>query len=222
MELEEESTVLAHCLSGDVEALQRLLECGNSSDMGVTFAAFQEKDEVGRNALLISCMLGRCEIVRELLKYGANVNEITTRGYSPLHFAALWGHLDTVKALVELNANLQAQNFRGERAFEVASRNSKVACAEYLAWAEAKQNLEKYIAQARDEFCDEKAQSKLNKEEKNLFMSSCSVKADWIQNAKNPSVKDFTEQKKHLEDILSPLLAKLMTPSETTAKSRKN
>ncbi|KAJ8274544.1 hypothetical protein COCON_G00091690 [Conger conger] len=164
----------------------------------------------------------QCDIVRELLKYGASVNELTTRGYSPLHYAALWGHLDTVKTLVELGANLHAQNFRGERANEVACRYSKTACADYLSWAEAKQNFQEYITEARDAFCDEKAQGKLNKEEKNLFMSSCSVKADWIENAKNPSVQDFTEQKKHLENVLNPLLAKLTSPSEAATKSRKS
>ncbi|KAJ8357317.1 hypothetical protein SKAU_G00201110 [Synaphobranchus kaupii] len=167
-------------------------------------------------------MLGRCDIVRELLKYGANINEVTVRGYSTLHYAALWGHLDTVKTLVELGANLHAQNFRGEKANEVARSYSKIACAEYLSWAEAKQNLQEYITQGRDAFCDEKAQGKLNKEEKNLFMSSCSVKADWMENTKNPSAQDFTEQKRHLENILSPLLDKLTAPPEATAKTKKN
>ncbi|KAG5847491.1 hypothetical protein ANANG_G00126620 [Anguilla anguilla] len=222
MELDGENSIFTCSLSGDIEALQGLLECKSSSNVDETLDVFQEKDEFGRNALFVSCMLGRSDIIRELLRYGASVNERTVRGYSPLHYAALWGHLDTVKTLVELGANLHAQNFRGERANEVACRYSKIACAEYLSWAEAKQNLEEYITQARDAFCDEKAQGKLNKEEKNLFMSSCSVKADWIQNAKNPSVQDFTEQKKHLENILSPLLVKLTAPSEATTKTRKH
>ncbi|KAG9343498.1 hypothetical protein JZ751_013664 [Albula glossodonta] len=113
-------------------------------------------------------------------------------------------------------------NFRGETAKEVACRYSKTTCVEYLSWAEAKQDLQEYITQVRETFSDDKALGKLNKEEKNIFISSCTAKTDWIQNAKNPSIQDFTEQKNHLEDILSPLLAKLAVQSEATSKTRKS
>ncbi len=56
-------------------------------------------------------------------------------GYSALHFSAMWGQLDTLKTLVELNADFQAVNFRGEKAVDVARRYNKLDCAEYLAWA---------------------------------------------------------------------------------------
>lgn len=56
-------------------------------------------------------------------------------GYSPLHYSALWGQLNTLKTLVELGADIQATNFRGERAKEVASRYSKMDCVAYLSWA---------------------------------------------------------------------------------------
>lgn len=56
-------------------------------------------------------------------------------GYSPLHYAALWGQLDTLVTLVELGADIEARNFRGERAKEVASRYSKTDCIDYLSWA---------------------------------------------------------------------------------------
>lgn len=47
----------------------------------------------------------------------------------------MWGQLDTLKTLVELNADFQANNFRGEKAVDVARRYDKLDCAEYLAWA---------------------------------------------------------------------------------------
>lgn len=47
----------------------------------------------------------------------------------------MWGQLDTLKTLVELNADFQATNFRGEKAVDVARRYDKLDCAEYLAWA---------------------------------------------------------------------------------------
>ncbi|KAJ8390409.1 hypothetical protein AAFF_G00108030 [Aldrovandia affinis] len=222
MEIIGVNTVFSCSLAGDVEALQRLLEYQKDSGEGGMIDMFQEKDTVGRNALFVSCMLGRCNIVRELVRCGANVHELTVRGYTPLHCAALWGHLDTVKTLVELGANLHAVNFRGESAKRVARRYSKMACAEYLSLAEAKQGLQEYIIQVRQTLSEDKVQGKLNKEEKNIFTSSCLAKADWIQNAKTPSIQDFTEQKKHLEDILGPLLAKLTAQSEATTKTRKH
>ncbi|XP_036409611.1 ankyrin repeat domain-containing protein 45 [Megalops cyprinoides] len=223
MELRAENSVLSCCLSGDAEGLQRVLESKSNSDEGETVDLLSEKDDVGRNALFMACMLGRSNVVRELVKYGGNVNELTARGYSPLHCAAVWGQLDTVKTLVDLGADMHTVNFRGEKAKEVACRYSKTDCAEFLAWAEAKQDLQSYISQVRQTISDpEKVHGKLTKEEKNICMNTCSAKADWIQNAKNPSKQDFIEQKQHLEDTISPVLAKLTLQSEATAKHRKN
>lgn len=105
----------------------------------------------------------------------------------------MWGQLDTLKTLVELNADFQAVNFRGEKAVDVARRYDKLDCAEYLAWAgekvkhfstesnlvmikadddfflltEAKQSLQALIQDVRDIIADpEKVQGKLNKEDK--------------------------------------------------------
>lgn len=52
-----------------------------------------------------------------------------------MHSSAMWGQLDTLKTLVELNADLQATNFLGEKAVDVARRYCKPDCEEYLAWA---------------------------------------------------------------------------------------
>ncbi|XP_014046122.2 ankyrin repeat domain-containing protein 45 [Salmo salar] len=224
MQSTEENAVFHYALTGDIEGLQKHLEneCLSGNEEPPE-DLFWEKDEMGRNALFIACMLGRSTTVRELLKHGAHVNECTARGYSPLHCAALWGQLETVKTLVELGADMQAKNFRRERAMEVASRYSKMDCAEYLTWAEAKQDLQSYITHVRDTIADpEKVQGKLNKEDKIICTNTCSVKSDWIQNAKNPSIQDFIEQRRHLEDIIIPILSKLTTQPDVTAKASKN
>ncbi len=105
----------------------------------------------------------------------------------------MWGQLDTLKTLVELNVDFQAVNFRGEKAVDVARRYDKLDCTEYLAWAgekvkhfstesnlvmikadddfflltEAKQSLQALIQDVRDIIADpEKVQGKLNKEDK--------------------------------------------------------
>ncbi|KTF88998.1 hypothetical protein cypCar_00005774 [Cyprinus carpio] len=220
----EEKTVLLCALDDDVEGLKSLLESllESANDTQQSENILWEKDEVGRNALFVACTLGRSGIVRELVRNGADVNELTARGYSPLHYSAMWGQLDTLKTLVELNADFQAISFRGEKAVDVARRYDKLDCAEYLAWAEAKQSLQALIEDMRNIIADpEKVQGKLNKEDKTVCINTCSAKSDWIHNTKNATIQDFIEQKKHLEDILAPVLIKLNTQSEAPTKTKK-
>ncbi|XP_066547734.1 ankyrin repeat domain-containing protein 45 isoform X2 [Amia ocellicauda] len=221
----EENPILHCSLSGDIEGLRKLFENieNDTVDHKEKHTMFlQEKDDVGRNILFAACMLGRSEVARELVKRGSDVNESTARGYTPLHCSALWGQLETVKMLVELGADMQAVNFRGERAREVACRYSKMDCAKYLSWAEAKQDLLLYISRIRETIADpEKVHGRLNKEDKNTCLNSCTSKYDWIQNTKNPTAQDFVDQKKHLEDVLKSILAKLMAPTSEPSKTHK-
>lgn len=56
-------------------------------------------------------------------------------GYTLLHCAAAWGQLNTLKSLVELEADIYAITFRGENAREIANRYKQTECAEFLDWA---------------------------------------------------------------------------------------
>ncbi len=47
-----------------------------------------------------------------------------------------------------------------------------------------------------------------------MFINICSAKSDWIHNTKNATIQDFVEQKKHLEDVLEPIMLKLNTQCE--------
>lgn len=53
-------------------------------------------------------------------------------GYTLLHCAAAWGRLETLKALVELDVDIEALNFREEKARDVAARYSQTECVEFL------------------------------------------------------------------------------------------
>ncbi|XP_017566463.1 ankyrin repeat domain-containing protein 45 [Pygocentrus nattereri] len=209
MPLSADKTVFSCALEGDVEGLKDLIDNGWTHE--ATQNILRETDVGGRNALSVACMLGRSGVVRNLVvKSCTDVNDPTTRGYSPLHYSAMWGHLDTVMTLVELGADLQAVNFCGERAIDIARRYSKLDCVHFLAWAEAKQSLQTSITRVKGILADpEKVQGKLNKEDKNMCVNTCTVKLDWIQNVKNPTIQDFTEQKQHLEDVLAPIMTKL-------------
>lgn len=56
-------------------------------------------------------------------------------GYTLLHCAAAWGRLQILKTLVELDVDIEALNFREERARDVAARYFQSECVEFLDWA---------------------------------------------------------------------------------------
>ncbi|KAM7401332.1 hypothetical protein PAMA_005499 [Pampus argenteus] len=192
-------------LSGDLERLKRSFE--RETDESQEGDLFVKKDEVGRNALLAACMLGRSAAVQELLTNGAQVNEQTVRGYSSLHLAACWGHLETVRTLLELGADTQARTFRGERPVDLARRYSKTDCADCLILAEAKQDLMSYVAFVKDMTSD--PERNLTKEEKSICTRACSATSDWIQSVKHATGSDFIAKRKDMEDTLQPIVSKL-------------
>ncbi|XP_066536426.1 ankyrin repeat domain-containing protein 45 [Hoplias malabaricus] len=203
-----------------LEDSRTLLE-GDSSSGDSGEDIMKDTDVFGRSALSAACALGRANFARDAVeKNGADVNAPTARGYMSLHFAAMWGQLDTLKTLLDLGADLQAANFRGERAVDVALRYQQSDCAEFLQWAEARQSLQAALTRVRGILADpERVQGKLSKEDKNTCLNVCSVNSDWIQNAKSPTVQDFVDQKKHFEEVLAPILKKLSAQSEASPKT---
>ncbi|XP_022081063.1 ankyrin-1-like [Acanthaster planci] len=67
-------------------------------------------DENGLNALHLSSKEGHLNIVKELLKRGANVDAATKKGNTALHIASLAGQQPIVEALVEHGANVNVQS----------------------------------------------------------------------------------------------------------------
>eukprot|EP00079_Xenopus_tropicalis_P035339 XP_017949110.1 PREDICTED: ankyrin repeat domain-containing protein 45 isoform X1 [Xenopus tropicalis] len=234
------NTVLECTLKDDLQALKLLFE--DPSEPEKVTDLLLKKDFMGRNVLFPACILGRCEVVKELIKYGASVNSLTSReiethqtrqhfsslqlsnfGYSPLHCAAAWGQLDMLKTLVEMGADIKACNFCNEKAYEIAIRYNKTECADFLAWAEAKLELKIYISFVHQSITDlEKLQGKLNKEYKNQTMAACKSKNEWLEHTKNPTTHDFVEQKLQLEAIMQTIFSKLKTSSDSGKSTSKS
>ncbi|KAM8727046.1 ankyrin repeat domain-containing protein 45 isoform 1-T1 [Acanthopagrus schlegelii] len=198
-------------LCGDLDSIKAHFEREDFAEETQEQDLFGLKDEGGRNALLTACMLERSDILRELVRHGAQVDVQTVRGYSSLHLAACWGHLETVRTLLELGADTKAKTFRGERPVDLARRYSKTDCADCLLLAEAKQSLMSYVAFVKE--CISDPERNLTKEERNVCTRVCSAKSDWIQSVKNPTVSDFMAQQKDMAETLQPILSKLSAQS---------
>ncbi|XP_054321878.1 ankyrin repeat domain-containing protein 45 isoform X1 [Pongo pygmaeus] len=213
--------LLQPALTGDVEGLQKIFEDPENPHHKQAMQLLLEEDIVGRNLLYAACMAGQSDVIRALAKYGVNLNEKTTRGYTLLHCAAAWGRLETLKALVELDVDIEALNFREERARDVAARYSQTECVEFLDWADARLTLKKYIAKVSLAVTDtEKGSGKLLKEDKNTILSACRAKNEWLETHTEASINELFEQRQQLEDIVTPIFAKMTTPRQVkSAKS---
>lgn len=89
-----------HCLFakyGHPAFTEILMKAGASVDT--------EQTKEGGTALHLAAEEGHSDVMRVLLKGGANPNVRMPQGNTPLYFAALRGHLDAVKILLRVNAN---------------------------------------------------------------------------------------------------------------------
>ncbi|XP_016044629.1 ankyrin repeat domain-containing protein 45 isoform X2 [Erinaceus europaeus] len=207
--------LLQPVLTGDVEGLQKIFEDIDNPHHEEAMQLLLKEDIMGRNLLYAACMAGQSNVIRALAKYGVNLNEKTTRGYTLLHCAAAWGRLETLKTLVELDVDIEALNFREERARDVAARYSQTECVAFLDWADARLTLKKYISKVSIGVTDtEKGQPKLIKEDKNTILSACRMKNEWLETHLEASIKEIFEQKQQLEDIISSVYAKIAMPRQ--------
>ena len=78
---------------------------------------------------------GRVEreaIIRILVEKGANVNENDYHNYSPLHYAVILGWINTVKLLLDNNADVNATTAAGKNALMFAVEFDRDEIMEYL------------------------------------------------------------------------------------------
>ncbi|XP_044530822.1 ankyrin repeat domain-containing protein 45 [Gracilinanus agilis] len=212
-ELDGKNPLLQTILSGDIEQLERIFEDPEEPLHSRAMSLIMKEDAVGRNLLFTACIAGQSNVIRTLAKYGVNLNEKTTRGYTLLHSAAAWGRLDTLKVLVDLEVDLDVLNFLNETARDIALRYSKMECVDYLDFAAAQLALKKAIAKVQGMLLDpEKGQGKLSREDKNLLTSACRSKSEWLELHPNATVEELVEQKQQLEDIVNPVFLKMTTP----------
>ena len=91
------------CREGDLERVRQLIQEGQNVN----------SDSYGDTPLMLAAHYGRDQIVRELIRAGADVNGKGNYKQTALHYASWEGHSSVIKTLAEAGANLNVQNERG-------------------------------------------------------------------------------------------------------------
>lgn len=68
------------CIGGDLVVVSELLKCGDRNP--------NAKNHDGQTALHLASFFGREDVLIELIRFGASVNDVDSSGYTPLHVAA--------------------------------------------------------------------------------------------------------------------------------------
>jgi len=170
-------------------------------------------DTEGKSPVDLAACLGRKEILEELHKRGASLNEATETGYTPLHRAAAWNRLACVKYLVQNDANINALTVNKERPKDIAERYRNNECRWYLEWAEVKQDLIRFLKDMRDTVMEpDRILGRLTKDDKNQTLAVCQEKIDWAENAHDVTSEEIREKRREIENFLEHVIHKLNEP----------
>lgn len=109
---------------GKAEVVRVLLDRGAKVDMTDIFT--------GATPLMDAAYGGHADVIRLLVKAGADTAKKNTLGNTPLHEASSEGHEDAVRTLVELGASISAKNSKGETPRDVAVMRKHSELVKYL------------------------------------------------------------------------------------------
>lgn len=67
----------------------------------------------GYTPMYVAARVGRIDVIKALVDFGADVNALNKDGFTPLHVAAQSGHLEVISALAEYGGDLHIPNNDG-------------------------------------------------------------------------------------------------------------
>ncbi|XP_038110814.1 ankyrin-3 isoform X4 [Culex quinquefasciatus] len=111
--------------AGDLPKLIEYLETEQVTDINTCNAN-------GLNALHLAAKDGHYEIVQELLKRGANVDNATKKGNTALHIASLAGQKDIIHLLLQYAASVNVQSQNGFTPLYMAAQENHDECVNLL------------------------------------------------------------------------------------------
>jgi ankyrin repeat protein len=103
------------CKKGNLEIVEYLIEnCGADVEQKGTYEVVDDKASHRVSPLWCAAVAGRINIVKCLVKHGANVNSVSDTGSTPVRSACFMTHQDIVQFLVEqAGADIQLPNYNG-------------------------------------------------------------------------------------------------------------
>ncbi len=109
---------------GDLDEVKRLAEKEGRADI---------EDQYHETALHRAAWGGSLEVARFLtLEMDADVNAATPFGKTPLHRAAVQGHLKIVELLIKCGASVEKENGDGETPLHWAAKKGRLNVVEFL------------------------------------------------------------------------------------------
>lgn len=90
------------------------------------------RDALGVSVLGLAVEAGQDELVRELLRRGADPNRAGGNGFTPLGAASFRGHRSTVRLLVKAGADLNARGATGQTPLHLAAMAGRVGVIDEL------------------------------------------------------------------------------------------
>ena len=114
------------------------------------------------NGKLISAVKnGDINSVRESIGNGADVDAKSNRGWTALHEAALYGHVDVAKFLIAKGADVDARDIYGWTALHVAAGNERVEITEVLIDSGANLNIKTKENKTATEIANQNKQNQI-------------------------------------------------------------
>ncbi|XP_016994983.2 acyl-CoA-binding domain-containing protein 6 [Drosophila takahashii] len=107
---DSEKTPFDHVKENNLERLRELLAPGDLAKL----------DEHGMALIHWATDRNAVEIIRFLVHSGASVDQRDAEQQTPLHYAASCGHLEALRCLLELRANLELCDSDGQTCYDVA------------------------------------------------------------------------------------------------------
>lgn len=123
-------------LEGDLQEIEQLLTSGAVPDAPL-------KERGNFTPLHFASGKGHTEIVRALLKKGANPNLRNAFHRTPLHYAAMYGHEEIVLLLITHGAQVNAMDLEGHTPLDHARHESHDVALSHLLLTGGKSGLEK-------------------------------------------------------------------------------
>lgn len=108
------SPLFLACKRGNVEIVQYLLdECGADVEQKGMYEVPDDRSIHHVTPLWCAAVAGKLEVVKALVRRGANVNSVSDTGSTPVRSACFMTHLDIVEFLVQSGADILKANYNG-------------------------------------------------------------------------------------------------------------